>query len=385
MEAISIGSDPHLYFQVGKIKISEGMKCLQDLVQWYKDNLIPESAGRVNEIMAYLQSLQRQVVQEIESLAQQGEVSVSSNVDGTNLQCRQEIIQISEENAYFGPTLNQEIEIVMNPNIDNTSSAKRRKLKSKVWEDFKKYEGINGKEWAKCKHCKKDFVGSSKSGTTHLRNHLKSCPGIKNLGGGVEKAKEKSVIDPELNGSDLVLKIIKYGFVEHGNNSNLVLLIAIILDPRYKMDYLKQIYKAIYGSQGDAHLKKIIDDFTNIYTKCVEGTNNSKSSSSLDNGDSNSLSTPSKKLDTMERSFAFSQHVNDIATPESEFGRYLRDSDGPRVGEDCDLLEWWHLNSPTYPTLAKIARDFLPSPIYTPPLVKLRISMVAVSNWFWHI
>ncbi|KAJ0092446.1 hypothetical protein Patl1_26540 [Pistacia atlantica] len=63
MEAISIESDPHLYFQVGKIKISEGMKCLLDLVEWYRDNLTPKSVGRVNEIMAYLQSLQRQVVQ----------------------------------------------------------------------------------------------------------------------------------------------------------------------------------------------------------------------------------------------------------------------------------------------------------------------------------
>ncbi|KAJ0035878.1 hypothetical protein Pint_25841 [Pistacia integerrima] len=63
MEAISIGSDPNFCFLVGKMKISEGMKCLLDLVEWYKDNLTPESAGRVNEILAYLQSLQRQVVQ----------------------------------------------------------------------------------------------------------------------------------------------------------------------------------------------------------------------------------------------------------------------------------------------------------------------------------
>ncbi|XP_031259737.1 uncharacterized protein LOC116117867 [Pistacia vera] len=63
MEAISIASDPHLYFQVGKIKINEGMKCLRDLVEWYKVNLTSESAGGVHEIMAYLQFLQRQVVQ----------------------------------------------------------------------------------------------------------------------------------------------------------------------------------------------------------------------------------------------------------------------------------------------------------------------------------
>ncbi|KAJ0092501.1 hypothetical protein Patl1_26448 [Pistacia atlantica] len=63
MEAISIGSDPNFCFGVGKLKISEGMKCLKDLVERYKDNFTPESAGRVHEIMAYLQSLQRQVVQ----------------------------------------------------------------------------------------------------------------------------------------------------------------------------------------------------------------------------------------------------------------------------------------------------------------------------------
>ncbi|XP_031249050.1 uncharacterized protein LOC116106885 isoform X2 [Pistacia vera] len=60
------------------------MKGLQDLVVCYKDNLIPESAGMVNEIMAYLQSLQRQA-QEIESFIQQREAPLSSNISGADL------------------------------------------------------------------------------------------------------------------------------------------------------------------------------------------------------------------------------------------------------------------------------------------------------------
>ncbi|XP_044465623.1 uncharacterized protein LOC123195833 isoform X3 [Mangifera indica] len=79
MEAISIGSDPRFYFQVGKIKINEGMKSLQDLVYWCKDNLSSENDGILHEAMTYFQSLQRQI-QEIEFEAQQGRASGSFNL-----------------------------------------------------------------------------------------------------------------------------------------------------------------------------------------------------------------------------------------------------------------------------------------------------------------
>ncbi|XVF29459.1 hypothetical protein REPUB_Repub15cG0123100 [Reevesia pubescens] len=58
------------------------------------------------------------------------------------------------------------------PNVNNLpiSSAKRRKLTSNVWEEFTKEDG-----WAICAHCSRKFDGSSKKGTTHLRNHLERC------------------------------------------------------------------------------------------------------------------------------------------------------------------------------------------------------------------
>ncbi|XP_044498568.1 zinc finger BED domain-containing protein RICESLEEPER 4-like isoform X2 [Mangifera indica] len=148
---------------------------------------------------------------DVESLVQRGEPFVSSNLNGINLHHGQEITQIREQNAYFEPTLNKESEMAMNTSMESSSSIKRRKLKSKVWEDFIKYEDKEKKEWAKCKHCEKVFVGSSKSGTTHLNNHLKSCQGLRTLGGVADKGKMKSVIGPNLNGSELVSRIIKYG------------------------------------------------------------------------------------------------------------------------------------------------------------------------------
>lgn len=58
------------------------------------------------------------------------------------------------------------------------TSSKRRRLVSEVWNDFKRVE-VDGECRALCTHCHKHFSGSSKSGTTHLKNHLSRCSAIK--------------------------------------------------------------------------------------------------------------------------------------------------------------------------------------------------------------
>ncbi|XP_030940016.1 zinc finger BED domain-containing protein RICESLEEPER 1-like [Quercus lobata] len=110
--------------------------------------------------------------------------------------------------------------------------SKRRRLVSEVWNDFNKVE-VGGKFRAICKHCCKDFSGSSKSGTTHLKNHLLRCSAIKSG----ESCKEmispsktgdfknptvidgNSVFDEERSRLDVVRMIIKHGYplnmVEH--------------------------------------------------------------------------------------------------------------------------------------------------------------------------
>ncbi|KAK1278386.1 hypothetical protein QJS04_geneDACA023739 [Acorus gramineus] len=53
----------------------------------------------------------------------------------------------------------------------------RKKLQNLVlvWEDFIK-SVKEGKEIATCKHCKKEFDGSSKMRTSHLKNRYERCP-----------------------------------------------------------------------------------------------------------------------------------------------------------------------------------------------------------------
>ncbi|XP_026394892.1 zinc finger BED domain-containing protein RICESLEEPER 1-like [Papaver somniferum] len=51
---------------------------------------------------------------------------------------------------------------------------KPKRLTSLVWNDFERVKRPEGM-FAICKHCKKKLSGSSTSGTSHLRNHLKRC------------------------------------------------------------------------------------------------------------------------------------------------------------------------------------------------------------------
>ncbi|RLM92312.1 uncharacterized protein C2845_PM08G22880 [Panicum miliaceum] len=50
-----------------------------------------------------------------------------------------------------------------------------RKLRSAVWQDFTKEHRADGNCVAICNHCKKQLTAMSRSGTTHLRNHLAIC------------------------------------------------------------------------------------------------------------------------------------------------------------------------------------------------------------------
>ncbi|KAB2092192.1 hypothetical protein ES319_A02G012400v1 [Gossypium barbadense] len=74
-----------------------------------------------------------------------------------------------------------DVEIVSNgdpetgkANKEKLPETTQRKLTSAVWEHFDRLL-VGGEQVAKCKHCFKVHTGSSNSGTTHLRNHLKVC------------------------------------------------------------------------------------------------------------------------------------------------------------------------------------------------------------------
>ncbi|ESR56268.1 hypothetical protein CICLE_v10019416mg [Citrus x clementina] len=114
----------------------------------------------------------------------------------------------------------------------------------------------------------------------------------------------------------------------------LIRVIAVILDPRFKMDGVQLHCKEIHGSDADRCLEKVNKDFRDVYDAyAATDTSNSKSYEMLD-----AMGRPS--------------------SPKSELDLYMKELKVPAV-EEFDILAWWRGNAPFYPTLARMARDYL--------------------------
>ncbi|TXG67572.1 hypothetical protein EZV62_008847 [Acer yangbiense] len=126
--------------------------------------------------------------------------------------------------------------------------------------------------------------------------------------------------------------------------SNLILAVAAVLDPRFKMDIVKHWYKKIYGDECETQLATFMNYLISVHNEYAMGTNNFRSSILYD------ISGNSSHDQDSGWSFNFELHL------------YLKDF--PLI-KDFDILKWWRLHSRNFPTLAKMARDFLSIKITT--------------------
>ena len=161
------------------------------------------------------------------------------------------------------------------------NSSKKRKSTSDVWNYFTKEADQNGMVWAKCKRCGQPFSGSSKDGTTHLKNHWNSskCKRSQKETGGLENPTVTNgnfVFDEGRSGLDLVRMIIRDGYplnmVEHENFK----ILMKNLQPAFKLpsqDTLKDKILCFYREEKEK-LRKQFDKvlssslILNFWTDC---------------------------------------------------------------------------------------------------------------------
>ncbi|XP_072078898.1 zinc finger BED domain-containing protein RICESLEEPER 2-like [Arachis hypogaea] len=87
---------------------------------------------------------------------------------GTNIQTTQEALQSQPQEPPTDTATTNE------GTTNSTSGVRKRKLTSEVWNHFKIVE-FKGKLKAECNYCKSKLLGDPKQGTSHLRDHFKSC------------------------------------------------------------------------------------------------------------------------------------------------------------------------------------------------------------------
>ncbi|KAL7163354.1 hypothetical protein ACSBR2_039452 [Camellia fascicularis] len=138
-----------------------------------------------------------------------------------------------------------------------------------------------------------------------------------------------------------VSKKLLQSFSKYMNNMYLVLAIASVMDPRFKMKYIE--FSSL-KFKGDYSYSKVLKAMHKLYNDYVKIENDSNGTLSL---------LQEYKL------FLRSSSSRQV---KSELDLYLEE---PVIGwsQDFNALTWWKAASSKYPTLSRIARDVLVIPI----------------------
>ncbi|KAL5562183.1 hypothetical protein UlMin_031930 [Ulmus minor] len=156
----------------------------------------------------------------------------------------------------------------------------------------------------------------------------------------------------------MVDKFEKYWLDIHG-----ILALAVVLDPRYKMDLVDFQFTRIYGKEeAQSYSKKVLDmcyDLVSQYQaiQSKEDDLDSFSNFSCVDEDVDPLSDYDMYISIKKRS-------RSGPSKKTEMDLYLDEEVLPR-NANFDILCWWKTNSLKYPTLGKIARDILAIPVTT--------------------
>ncbi|KAJ3708749.1 hypothetical protein LUZ61_012454 [Rhynchospora tenuis] len=144
-------------------------------------------------------------------------------------------------------------------------------------------------------------------------------------------------------------------FDKYWENPNLILTLATIFDPRYKLIFLAFCFKKAYGQGYEAHLDYFRDWLKKYYEEYDKACTDQVSSV----GSSQGEKQVSRKRKLDEEFAQFKSENLDLHSTMSELEKYMQEKPIEMDEENFDILQFWKQNSGLYPTLAKMARDFL--------------------------
>lgn len=140
---------------------------------------------------------------------------------------------------------------------------------------------------------------------------------------------------------------------------NKLLIIAVVLDPRYKLEYVAFNYSFMFGDLAKDITTTVKDVFIRLYE--IYSDENPIVTRMNDNvGKSGGVvENRNGPMILSDRVAAFSQmrKQKDVVEIRNEVDRYLLDPLEDPENSDLNVLHWWRDNSGKYPILAKLAKD----------------------------
>lgn len=142
--------------------------------------------------------------------------------------------------------------------------------------------------------------------------------------------------------------------------------IPLILDPRFKLVNVERLLKKAslppYRlSEIQAAIVQLFQDYSNQGNAREHTNHNNENVMCIDPFQLSHDSTFQSGQWSMEHDHRSSQESI------TELDAYLREKTVPIKQENFDILKWWKENCHRYPTVARMARDFLAIPMSTKP------------------
>ncbi|CAA0808724.1 Zinc finger BED domain-containing protein DAYSLEEPER [Striga hermonthica] len=152
---------------------------------------------------------------------------------------------------------------------------------------------------------------------------------------------------------------MKIKFDVYWNKCSLVLAIAAILDPRFKLKLVEYYFRQIYGAAAPNRIQEVSDGLRELFNEYSMG------SSLLDQDPHSSLPSSSNVIRDKLKGFdKFLYETSQNQSMSSDLDKYLEEPVFPR-NYDFSILNWWKVHMPRYPILSMMARDLLAIPVST--------------------
>ncbi|KAM5573260.1 hypothetical protein ABKV19_013012 [Rosa sericea] len=151
---------------------------------------------------------------------------------------------------------------------------------------------------------------------------------------------------------------------------NQLLLVALVLDSRYKIRYFENVCKKMLNMEDlvikkkSAELKELVVSLTDLYAAALPSQSSQRTRSSevtQTAGSSRYTSTRvTGKMADMLEEWDRELEDGDAVVVNNEVDRYLLDPiEKPPKGTEFNILTWWKLNGPKYTNLQTVAKDVL--------------------------
>ncbi|CAN6281523.1 unnamed protein product [Urochloa humidicola] len=158
-------------------------------------------------------------------------------------------------------------------------------------------------------------------------------------------------------------------FDKYWKDCSLVLAVAVVMDPRFKMKLVEFSYSKIYGAEAEKYVKVVNDSLHELYKDYVAQplplNPAYAEQGEANNVAANANATQGNPPSTSDGLLDFDMYLSEIQSNQPakcELEQYLEESLTPRIPE-FDILNWWKLNTLKFPTLSKMARDILAIPM----------------------